>query len=60
VGKDLVDLGFLKDQIANEITTVLMRRDQLHHQVSMIKQSFHSSITLFCACLIFIKNEKIY
>lgn len=33
VGKDLVDLGFLKSGISNEITDILMRRDQLHHQV---------------------------
>lgn len=33
VGKDLVDFGFLKREIADEITTMLVRRDQLHHQV---------------------------
>lgn len=33
VGKDLVDFGFLKKEIADEITSMLVRRDQLHHQV---------------------------
>lgn len=33
VGKDLVDFGFLKSEIAEEITSILVRRDQLHHQV---------------------------
>lgn len=33
VGKDLVDFGFLKNEIASEITSMLVRRDQLHHQV---------------------------
>jgi hypothetical protein len=33
VGKDLVDCGFLKAEIAEDITNMLVRRDQLHHQV---------------------------
>lgn len=33
VGKDLVDCGFLKKEIADELTHMLIRRDQLHHQV---------------------------
>lgn len=33
VGKDLVDLGFLKQAISNEISDMLTRRDHLHHQV---------------------------
>lgn len=33
VGKDIVDYGFLQSVIADEITSMLVRRDQLHHQV---------------------------
>lgn len=33
VGKDIVDYGFLQAEIADEITSMLVRRDQLHHQV---------------------------
>lgn len=36
VGKDLVDCGFLKNEIASEITSMLVRRDQLHHQVRFL------------------------
>ncbi|KAG5680611.1 hypothetical protein PVAND_010105 [Polypedilum vanderplanki] len=32
IGKDLIDLKFLKSEIESDITTVLDRRDQLHHQ----------------------------
>lgn len=42
VGKDLVDFGFLKQEIANEITDMLVRRDQLHHQV---KKSCANKVT---------------
>ncbi len=40
IGKDLVDLGFLKEDISNEITEILIRRDQLHHQVRFFKFDF--------------------
>lgn len=33
VGKDIVDYGFLQSEIADDITSMLVRRDQLHHQV---------------------------
>lgn len=33
VGKDIVDRSFLQSEIADEITSMLVRRDQLHHQV---------------------------
>lgn len=35
VGKEIVDYGFLKREIADELTTMLVRRDQLHHQVRL-------------------------
>lgn len=37
VGKDLLECGFLKDEITGEITSVLTRRDQLHHQVNLFR-----------------------
>ena len=33
VGKDLLELCFLKGEIEIEITEMMDRRDQLHHQV---------------------------
>lgn len=44
VGKDLVDFGFLKNEIATEITSVLVRRDQLHHQVRI----YYTILTTYC------------
>ncbi|CRK92206.1 CLUMA_CG005754, isoform A [Clunio marinus] len=45
VGKDLVDLGFLKDEISNEIASVLDRRDYLHHQAETRIQILEKAVS---------------
>lgn len=55
VGKDLVDCGFLKNQISNEIADMLDRRDQLHHQVSLVSDSSETNCIQCCL----LRNGKI-
>lgn len=57
VGKDLVDFGFLKNEIASEITSMLVRRDQLHHQV---RRFLHNLITNCILCCLLMEIMELF